>query len=86
MKNQLITTLASIAGIGVLLLAGIATGTASNGAPAQAPTAGLIDSIESQAPGASAEADALRPKPKRRARPSLSMPYFSFAQSLRPSG
>jgi len=85
MKDHMITTLASIVGIGVLL-AGIATGTASGGAPTQAPMAGLIDSVEGEAPGASAEADALKPKPKRRARPSLSMPYFSFAQSLRPRG
>ncbi|HZF98629.1 MAG TPA: hypothetical protein VEY92_10385 [Pseudoxanthomonas sp.] len=83
MKDQMITTLASI---GVLLLAGIATGTASGGAPAQAPMAGLIDSIERKAPDASAKADALKPEPKRRARPSLSMPYFSFARSLRPRG
>ena len=86
MKDQMITTLVSIASIGVLLLAGIAAGTASGGASAQAPRAGLIDSIEHKALNASAEADALRPKPKRRARPSLSMPYFSFAQSLRPRG
>ena len=86
MKDQMITTLASIASIGVLLLAGIATGTASGGAPAQVLRAGPIDSIRHEAPDASAEADTLRPKPKRRARPSLSMPYFSFAQSLRPKG
>jgi hypothetical protein len=86
MKDQLITTLASVAGMAVLVLAGIVTGTASSRAPVEVPMPALVESIEREALDAAADADALKPTPKRRVRPSLSMPYFSFAQSLRPRG
>ena len=84
MRDQLFTALSAVAGISVLLVAGIVAGTAPRLPGSTEPTA-LIETIESDALEAAEEAVA--PKRKhRRSRASLSMPYFSFAQSLRPRG
>lgn len=87
MKVQLITELSALAGISVLLVAGIATGTASR-LPGPIETPALVETIETiEGDAVGAAEEAVDPQRKhRRARASLSMPYFSFAQLLRPRG
>jgi len=84
MKDQLFTALSAVAGISVLLVAGIVAGTAPR-LPGSIEPSALVETIEGDA--VEAAEDAFVPKRKHRhSRASLSMPYFSFAQSLRPRG
>lgn len=84
MKDQLLTALSAFAGISVLLVAGIVTGTASR-LPVPIEQPALVETLESNALNAT-EGTATPKRKHRRARAPLSMPYFSFAQSLRPRG
>lgn len=85
MKNPLVNLLSGFATIGIVVAAVLlASGSPEPPAP---PTGepGLVETIETSGP--QTEAEALAPQHKsRRVRASLGMPYFSFAQSLRPRG
>jgi len=84
MYNAPITALSVLACIGLLLVAGVfAGGAAQSSVAIQVPV--QAESVQEAALDAPADA----PPPRRnhaRVRASLSMPYFSFAQSLRPRG
>lgn len=84
MHNAPITALSVLACIGLLLVAGVfADGAAQSSVAIQVPA--QADSIEDASVDASVDDQAPRRK-HARVRASLSMPYFSFAQSLRPRG
>lgn len=85
MKNPLFNMLSGLAVLGILLVAGLlAAGTGDRG-QAQVGQPVLVGTAEGA--GLDAAETALAPQRKpRRVRASLSMPYFSFAQSLRPGG
>ncbi len=83
MNPKLLNTLSGLAACGALLILGLLCdgADARRSAREGSPLATIDAAIEAGA----AEAEA--PKRRaRRARASLSMPYFSFAQSLRPRG
>ena len=84
MKPKLLNTMSGLAASVALLTLGLlCAGTQSRpqGAKDGSPLAGIDSAIE-----ASAEVGAETAPARRRARATLSMPYFSFAQSLRPRG
>jgi len=85
MNQKYSNFLSSLTVGGTLLL----TGLLSSGSSARLPTvlsaAPLVEVIEAETLQAAEEAAGKRSH-KRRSRASLSMPYFSFAQSLRPRG
>lgn len=84
MKPKLLNTLSGLAASGALLTLGLLMGTTETrqrNAMEGSPLAGVDSTIE-----AAAAAEDAQVHPRRRARATLSMPYFSFAQSLRPRG
>ncbi len=84
MLNAPITALSVLACIGLLLVAGVFAGGA-----AQSPVAIQVPAQAESVQEHALDAPAADPPPRRkhtRVRASLSMPYFSFAQSLRPRG
>jgi hypothetical protein len=84
MNQKLTHTLPSLA-VGGLLLAAGALAAMSGARTAEAESAALVGALESDV--REIAGDDATPEPtqhKRRARASLSMPYFSFGQSLRP--
>jgi hypothetical protein len=85
MNHKLFTTLSSLSISSALLAVGLmANGEATSLAgPVDSP---LVESIEVGAVQATEEVVAPVKRKQRRGRSSLSMPYFSFAQSLRPRG
>ncbi len=85
MKDTIFNPLSGLAVLGVLLLAGLlAAGTGARiHAPVKAPV--LLEASEGVEMEAGEKVLAPQQKP-RRARAALSMPYFSFAKSLRPGG
>lgn len=85
MKDPLFNTLSGLAVIGVLLTAGLLTGATGDRRLAQAGQPVLVEAARGVEANATATAPAHQRK-GRRVRASLSMPYFSFAQSLRPRG
>lgn len=83
MKPKLLNTLSGLAASGALLTLGLLMGTTETrqrNATEGSPLAGVDSTIEATA------AEEAQVHPRRRARATLSMPYFSFAQSLRPRG
>ena len=87
MNHNLYTTLLSLAISGALLIVGaMAVGQAPR-LPAPIDDNLQLKDVENGAAAAAAEARTPdERKQRRRNRASLSMPYFSFAQSLRPRG
>ena len=84
MNHKLFTTLSGLAISGALLVVGLMPGGQAAGQAADMQ-GGVVRTIEA---GPLEVPDAAAPSPRkhRRGRGSLSMPYFSFAQSLRPQG
>ena len=82
MNQKLTHTLPSLA-VGGLLLAAGALAAMSSGHSAEAESAALVGALESDVREITGD-DSAPAQPKRRARASLAMPYFSFGQSLRP--
>lgn len=85
MKDPLFNTLSGLASLGIVLVTVMLASGSPGGAAPPTGQAGLVEAIENAGPQADAEAPAPRHK-SRRVRASLGMPYFSFAQSLRPRG
>lgn len=85
MNPKLLNTLTGLTATGTLLALGLLCASADArlqpGAKEGNPLAGIESTID-----ASAEVADVQAQPRRRARATLSMPYFSFAQSLRPRG
>lgn len=85
MKDPLFNMLSGLAVLGILLAAGLLTAGTSDRSQAQAGQPVLVEAAEGAAVEVAEAVLAPQRKP-RRVRASLSMPYFSFAQSLRPGG
>ncbi|WP_368563637.1 hypothetical protein [Pseudoxanthomonas sp. UTMC 1351] len=85
MNRKHSNTLSSLTAGGTLLLVGLLSSGSSARLPTVLNAAPLAEAIEAETLKAAEEAAGKRPH-KRRSRASLSMPYFSFAQSLRPRG
>lgn len=87
MNHNLFTTLSALTITSALLIVGLLAASQParlSGAGSGAP---LIEALENtDAVEAAGEAAAPAPRKKRVKRAALSMPYFSFAQSLRPRG
>jgi len=83
MKPKLLNTLSGLAASGALLTLGLLVGGTESrrSATEGSPLTGVDSAIE-----AAAATEEAQVHPRRRARATLSMPYFSFAQSLRPRG
>ena len=83
MNPKLLNTLSGLAASGALLTLGLLCvdpqARLQPSAKDGSPLAGIETTIDTSAEVAEAQ-------PRRRARATLSMPYFSFAQSLRPRG
>lgn len=86
MNHKLFTALSSLSISSALL----AVGLMANGEAARLPDSigdsPLVESVETGAVQATEEVVAPVERKHHRGRSSLSMPYFSFAQSLRPRG
>ena len=85
MKPKMLNTVSGLAASSALLTLGLlCLDTHARLQPSAqdgSPLAGIESTIDASAQVAEAQA-----QPRRRARATLSMPYFSFAQSLRPRG
>ena len=86
MNHKLFTTLSSLSISSALLAIGLMANGEATGLPGHANDSPLVESIETGAVQATEEVVAPVERKHRRSRSSLSMPYFSFAQSLRPRG
>ncbi len=91
MSHKLFTTLSSLSISSALLAVGLmangpASGTPDHANDNQADDSPLVESIETGAAQTTGEVAAPVERKRRRSHSSLSMPYFSFAQSLRPRG
>ena len=86
MNHKLFTTLSSLSISSALLAVGLMANGEATGLPSTANDSPLVESIETGAVQATEEMVAPVERKHRRSRSSLSMPYFSFAQSLRPRG
>lgn len=91
MNHKLFTTLSSLSISTALLAVGLMANGEATGLPGHANDnlandSPLVESIETGAAQATEEVVAPVERKHRRSRSSLSMPYFSFAQSLRPRG
>lgn len=91
MNHKLFTTLSSLSISSALLAVGLMANGEATGLPNRADDnlandSPLVESIETGAVQATEEVVAPVERKHRRSRSSLSMPYFSFAQSLRPRG
>ena len=86
MNHKLFTTLSSLSISSALLAVGLLTNGEATGLPGTANDSPLVESIETGAVQATEDVVAPVERKHRRSRSSLSMPYFSFAQSLRPRG
>ena len=87
MNHKLFTTLSSLSITSALLAVGLmANGEPVSGLPLPANGSPLVESMETGAVQATEKVVAPVERKHRRGRSSLSMPYFSFAQSLRPRG
>lgn len=87
MKDPLFNMLSGLAVLGILLVAGLLATGAGDGGQAQAGQPVTAEAPAAEGTRLDAAEAALAPQRKtRRVRASLSMPYFSFAQSLRPGG
>ena len=87
MNHNLYTTLLSLAIGGALLIVGMMAVGQARRLPNAVDDGPLVEGIETRAAGTADEAKTPDERRRhRRGRASLSMPYFSFAQSLRPRG
>ena len=88
MNHKLFTTLSSLSISSALLAVGLMANGEAAGLPDHANDndSPLVESIGTGAVQATEEVVAPVERKHRRSRSSLSMPYFSFAQSLRPRG
>lgn len=85
MNEKLTHTLPSLAVGGLLLALGLLSATPGVRTANPQPAV-LVNALEAETRDLAGELDAPARQHKRRARASLSMPYFSFGQSLRPRG
>lgn len=85
MNQKYSNSLSSLTASGALLLVGLLSSGSSARLPTVLSAAPLVEAIEAETLQAAEEAAGKRSH-NRRSRASLSMPYFSFAQSLRPRG
>jgi hypothetical protein len=87
MNHKLFTTLSGLSVSSALLVVGLMPG-GHAGRLADGSNGGVAETIQTIETDAIEAADEVAPAPRkhRRGRASLSMPYFSFAQSLRPQG
>jgi hypothetical protein len=85
MNQKYSNSLSSLTAGSALLLVGLLSSGSSARLPTVLSAAPLVEAIEAETLQAAEEAAGKRSH-KRRSRASLSMPYFSFAQSLRPRG
>ncbi|MET0580457.1 MAG: hypothetical protein ABWX88_10180 [Pseudoxanthomonas sp.] len=86
MNHKLFTTLSSLTITSALLGVGLMANGESTRLSGTADDSPLVESLETGALQATEEVVAPVERKHRRGRSSLSMPYFSFAQSLRPRG
>ena len=85
MKDPLFNTLSGLASFGIVLAAVLLASGGRDGTAAHARQPSLVEAAAATELQAGEEAPAPQHR-SRRARASLTMPYFSFAQSLRPGG
>ena len=86
MNHKLFTTLSSLSISSALLAVGLMANGEANRLPEPVSDSPMVESVEAGAVKATEEVVAPVERKHRRGRSSLSMPYFSFAQSLRPRG
>lgn len=86
MNHKLFTALSSLSISSALLAVGLMANGKASRLPDSASDSPLVESVETGAVQATEEVVAPVERKHRRGRSSLSMPYFSFAQSLRPRG
>ena len=86
MNHKLFTALSSLSISSALLAVGLMANGDATGLPVPANDSPLVESIETGATEATEQVAIPVERKHRRGRSSLSMPYFSFAQSLRPRG
>lgn len=86
MNHKLFTTLSSLSISSALLAVGLMANGEATRLPGSVSGSPLVESVETGAVQATEEVVAPVERKHRRGRSSLSMPYFSFAQSLRPRG
>ena len=84
MNHKLFTTLSGLSISSALLAVGLMAFGQTPRLPGAIDDGLLVETIESGALQATEEAVVPRERKQRRSRTPLSMPYFSFAQSLRP--
>jgi hypothetical protein len=84
MNHKLFTTLSGLSISSALLVVGLMAFGQAPRLPGAIDDGLLVETIETGALQATEEAVAPRERKQRRNRTPLSMPYFSFAQSLRP--
>jgi len=84
MNHKLFTTLSGLSISSALLVIGLMAFGQAPRLPGAVDEGVLVDTIETGALQATEEAVAPGERKHRRKRTPLSMPYFSFAQSLRP--
>lgn len=86
MNHKLFTTLSSLSISSALLAVGLMADGQATRLPDPVNGSPLVESVETGAVQATEEVVSPVERKHRRGRSSLSMPYFSFAQSLRPRG
>lgn len=86
MNHRLFTALSSLSISSALLAVGLMADGQASRLPASISDSPLLESVETGAVQATEEVAPPVERKHRRGRSSLSMPYFSFAQSLRPRG
>ncbi len=86
MNHKLFTTLSGLSISSLLLVVGLMASGQAQRLPVTTGDGRLVEAIEGDTVQLANEAVAPRERKQRRGRASLSMPYFSFAQSLRPRG
>lgn len=86
MNHKLFTTLSSLSISSALLAVGLMANGEASRLPGSVSDSPLVESVETGAVQATEEVVTPVERKHRRGRSSLSMPYFSFAQSLRPRG
>ncbi|MGH8061844.1 MAG: hypothetical protein ACREO7_07505 [Pseudoxanthomonas sp.] len=84
MNHKLFTTLSGLSISSVLLVAGLMAFGQAPRLPGAVDDSLLVETLETGAIEATEEVVVPRERKHRRNRAPLSMPYFSFAQSLRP--
>ena len=86
MNHKLFTTLSGLSVTSALLVIGMMASGQATRPPVDINDSPLTRAIDSDAMTGTGEVAAPIKRKQRRHRTSLSMPYFSFAQSLRPRG